>query len=86
MTKSIIATHYNKYNKLLKGLENQFMLDNDEIVEDIEYVGKVEDKEDKKASKSNNWTNNRGDYGDGEVKKVSNNKEQEIGKVDNSRN
>lgn len=35
-TKSVIATHYNKYSELLEGRENQPIFDNDEVAREVE--------------------------------------------------
>ena len=45
-TRSVIATYYGKYGKLLEVLEDQLILDNDEIVGDVGDVKKVKDAKD----------------------------------------
>lgn len=38
-TGSVIAIHYSKYGKLLRGLKDQLILDNDEIARDVDNIG-----------------------------------------------
>ncbi len=54
-TGSVIATHYGKYGKLLEGVKDQLLLDNDEIAGDAEDAG------DARTAKN---TGDRGDTGD----------------------
>ncbi len=67
MTGSIIAISYSKYGKLLKGREDQLMLDNNEIAEDVGDARKVEDEWDKKTGKRNDRAAGGGDQEDGKV-------------------
>lgn len=72
-TGSVIATHYSKYSKILEGLKDQLMLDNDKI------VGDAGDVREKKAGSDNK----RGDQEDAEVgiDEKGDGRDQEVGKV-----
>lgn len=53
-TGSVIVTHYGKYNKLIIGPKDQFILDNDEIVEDVGNTDNIEKTEDARDGKNGN--------------------------------
>ncbi len=80
-TGSVITIHYSKYGKLLEGLEDQLILDNDEIAGDTREAGKAEDEEDKEAGKGNDGAVDGGDQEDGEVGKAGDGGDKKVGKA-----